>query len=109
VCADHGRTEDPFPIGSIRLRRVTGSDDAGFDDKERIKAGLLSNPLVSDVMDVGVDADGHTNCPRIATTAAEWVAVGDADRAILFCGAVRDILDEVGALIADQPGSRRHA
>jgi len=37
-------------------------------------------------VDVGVDADGHTNYPRIATNAAEKVAAGDADRAILICG-----------------------
>jgi ribose 5-phosphate isomerase B len=33
-----------------------------------------------------VDADGHTNYPTIATTAAEMVARGDADRAVLICG-----------------------
>ena len=70
----------------MALRLVIGSDDAGFDYKERIKADLLSNPLVSDVVDVGVDADGHTNYPTIATTAAEKVAAGEADRAILICG-----------------------
>ena len=70
----------------MALRLVIGSDDAGFDYKERIKADLLNNPLVADVVDVGVDADGHTNYPKIATTAAEKVAAGDADRAILICG-----------------------
>ena len=69
-----------------QLRLVIGCDDAGFDYKERIKADLLANPLVADVVDVGVDADGHTNYPTIATTAAEIVAKGDADRAILICG-----------------------
>jgi ribose 5-phosphate isomerase B len=68
------------------LRLVIGSDDAGFDYKERIKADLLKNPLVSDVVDVGVDADGHTNYPTVATTAAEKVAAGDGDRAHLICG-----------------------
>ncbi|GAB3632676.1 ribose-5-phosphate isomerase [Microbacterium sp. AGC85] len=70
----------------MALRLVIGSDDAGFDYKERIKADLLANPLVESVVDVGVDADGHTNYPRIATNAAEKVAAGDADRAILICG-----------------------
>ena len=70
----------------MALRLVVGSDDAGFDYKERIKADLLANPLVSDVVDVGVDADGHTNYPTVATTAAEIVAKGEADRAILICG-----------------------
>ena len=70
----------------MALRLVIGSDDAGYDYKERIKADLLANPLVESIVDVGVDADGHTNYPRIATNAAEKVAAGDADRAILICG-----------------------
>lgn len=70
----------------MALRLVIGSDDAGYDYKERIKADLLANPLVESVVDVGVDADGHTNYPKVATTAAEKVAADDADRAILICG-----------------------
>jgi ribose 5-phosphate isomerase B len=70
----------------MALRLVIGCDDAGFEYKERIKADLLANPEVSEVFDVGVDADGHTNYPKIATTAAERVANGEADRAILICG-----------------------
>ncbi|GAB2508378.1 ribose-5-phosphate isomerase [Paramicrobacterium agarici] len=65
---------------------VVGSDDAGFDYKEAIKADLEASDLVASVIDVGVDADGHTNYPTIATTAAEIVARGDADRAVLICG-----------------------
>jgi ribose 5-phosphate isomerase B len=67
-------------------RIVVGSDDAGFDYKEAIKKDLEANELVTSVTDVGVDADGHTNYPTIATTAAELVARGEADRAILICG-----------------------
>ncbi|WP_300266623.1 ribose-5-phosphate isomerase [Microbacterium sp.] len=70
----------------MALRLVIGSDDAGFDYKERIKADLLSNDLVAEVVDVGVDADGHMPYPRVAITAAEKIASGDADRAILICG-----------------------
>ncbi len=68
------------------LRIVVGSDDAGFDYKERLKADLLADERVESVIDVGVDADGHTNYPTIATTAAEKVAEGEADRALLICG-----------------------
>lgn len=68
------------------LRIVVGSDDAGFDYKERIKADFEANGLVASVTDVGVDADGHTNYPTIAITAAEMVARGEADRAFLVCG-----------------------
>ncbi|GAA4265697.1 ribose-5-phosphate isomerase [Frondihabitans peucedani] len=67
-------------------RLVIGSDDAGYDYKEAIKRDLADNPLVASVTDVGVDADGGTNYPTVATHAAELVASGEADRAILFCG-----------------------
>ncbi|MCK6068380.1 MULTISPECIES: ribose-5-phosphate isomerase [Microbacterium] len=68
------------------FRLVVGSDEAGFDYKERIKADLLADDRVDDVVDVGVTADGATNYPTIAIAAAERVAAGDADRAILICG-----------------------
>ena len=67
-------------------RIVVGSDDAGFDYKEIIKRDLEGNAAVTLVADVGVTADGHTNYPAVATAAAEMVARGDADRAILICG-----------------------
>ncbi|TXK19424.1 ribose-5-phosphate isomerase [Homoserinibacter sp. GY 40078] len=68
------------------LRLVVGSDDAGFDYKEIIKKDFEASELVASVADVGVDADGHTAYPRIAIAAAEIVARGDADRALLVCG-----------------------
>jgi len=71
---------------SDALRIVVGSDDAGFDYKEILKRDLESNPGVASVVDVGVDADGHTAYPRVAITAAELVASGEADRALLVCG-----------------------
>jgi ribose 5-phosphate isomerase B len=67
-------------------RVVVGSDDAGFDYKEVIKADLEKSDLVVSVVDVGVDADGGTNYPTVATTAAELIARGEADRAVLVCG-----------------------
>ncbi len=86
----------------MALRLVIGSDEAGYDYKERLKADLEANPLVESVVDVGVDADGRTNYPTIATTAAERVAAGDADRAVLICGT------GLGVAIAatTDPGSR---
>jgi ribose 5-phosphate isomerase B len=68
------------------LRIVIGSDDAGFDYKEILKKDLESSAGVVSVIDVGVDADGHTPYPRVAIAAAELVAAGDADRALLICG-----------------------
>ncbi|MBD8467761.1 ribose-5-phosphate isomerase [Plantibacter sp. CFBP 8798] len=67
-------------------RIVIGSDDAGYDYKEILKRDLEASDLVVSVVDVGVDADGHTNYPTVAVTAAEIVARGEADRALLICG-----------------------
>jgi ribose 5-phosphate isomerase B len=69
-----------------QFRIVVGSDDAGFDYKEVIKADLGKDPRVASVVDVGVDADGHTDYPHVAVDAARLVANGEADRAILICG-----------------------
>lgn len=69
-----------------QLRLVIGCDDAGFDYKEILKKDLENSDGVASVVDVGVDADGHTAYPRVAIAAAELVAKGDADRALLICG-----------------------
>ncbi len=67
-------------------RLVVGSDDAGFDYKEVLKRDFEGNALVASVVDVGVDREGHTSYPRVAIAAAELVASGQADRALLVCG-----------------------
>jgi ribose 5-phosphate isomerase B len=69
-----------------KWRIVVGSDDAGFDYKEILKNDLEGSELVESVVDVGVDAEGHTPYPKVAVEAAEMVARGDADRALLICG-----------------------
>lgn len=69
-----------------KLRLVIGSDDAGYDYKEILKKDLENSDGVASVVDVGVDADGHTAYPRVAIAAAELVANGEADRALLICG-----------------------
>ncbi|CAO1651207.1 ribose-5-phosphate isomerase [Salinibacterium sp. NYA9b] len=71
---------------STPWRVVIGSDEAGFDYKEIIKHDLENNPLISSVVDVGVSADASKNYPGVAISAAEIVAAGEADRAILICG-----------------------
>lgn len=68
------------------LRIVVGCDDAGYDYKEVLKRDLESSDAVASVVDVGVDADGHTPYPKVAIAAAELVARGEADRALLICG-----------------------
>jgi ribose 5-phosphate isomerase B len=69
-----------------QFRIVVGSDDAGYDYKEILKADLEGNSLVASVTDVGVNADGHTAYPTVAIQAAEMIARGEADRALLVCG-----------------------
>ena len=38
------------------------------------------------MIDVGVQAGGHTAYPHVAVAAARKVAAGEADRAVLICG-----------------------
>ena len=54
--------------------------------KEIIKADLLKDPRVADVVDVGVGEDEHTAYAHVAVSAAKKVAAGEVDRAILICG-----------------------
>lgn len=68
------------------LRIVIGCDDAGYDYKEILKRDLEASDAVAEVIDVGVGADGHTPYPTVAIEAAERVARGEADRALLICG-----------------------
>lgn len=68
------------------LKIVVGSDDAGFEYKEAIKALLADDPRVASVEDVGADTASHTDYPHVAVAAARKVASGNADRALLVCG-----------------------
>src|SRR6476661_5292763 len=69
---------------------VIGCDDAGLDYKEALKAELLADPRVATVIDVGmnaaIDSEVPVAYPHVAVAAARKVALGEADRALLFCG-----------------------
>jgi len=69
-----------------KLRTVVGSDTAGYEYKEALKKDLQDNPDVELIEDVGVDAQSHTPYPTVAIAAAEMIADGRADRALLVCG-----------------------
>ncbi len=69
-----------------RWRIVVGSDEAGFDYKEALKADLQRDPRVGQVIDVGVSSAETTDYPHVAVEAARRVACGEADRALLVCG-----------------------
>lgn len=65
---------------------VIGSDDAGSTYKERLKEDLEADARVSEVIDVGVSPDETTAYPHVAVEAAQLIADGRADRALLICG-----------------------
>lgn len=68
-------------------RIIIGSDSAGYEYKEVLKADLQASALVEWVEDVGVGrGDDITPYPNIAILAAERIAIGQADRALLVCG-----------------------
>src|SRR3954453_4728194 len=69
-----------------KWRIVVGSDDAGLQYKDILKADLEADPRVAEVVDVGVRADESTAYPHVAVEAARRVADGTADRALLVCG-----------------------
>lgn len=78
-------TADTEPTaGGMRL--VVGCDDAGVTYRDALKSDLEADPRVASVVDVGVGEEEHTAYPHVAVTAAQMVADGRADRALLVCG-----------------------
>src|SRR5829696_9217721 len=66
---------------------AVGSDDAGVNLKDFIRNQLRDDPRVKEIIDFGVaDAEDKTAYPVICIKAAEAVARGEADRAVLFGG-----------------------
>lgn len=69
------------------FRIVIGGDNAGFNYKEALRKDLEADPRVATIEDVGVnDPADATSYPNVAVAAAEKVAAGEADRALLICG-----------------------
>lgn len=70
-----------------KFRLVVASDQAGYEYKEKIAQDLKDYPLVESITNLGVGSNGEsTPYPSVAIKAAELIANGEADRAILFCG-----------------------
>jgi ribose 5-phosphate isomerase B len=70
-----------------RYRMAVGSDDAGVNLKNFIRDQLGDDERVEEVIDFGVaDAEDKTPYPIVCIKAAEAVARGEADRAVLFGG-----------------------
>lgn len=68
------------------IKVVIGSDDAGLEYKELLKRDLEKDARIASVQDMGVNVAGGSAYPTIALAAAEAVASGAADRALLICG-----------------------
>lgn len=68
------------------LRIVIGSDEAAYEYKEHLKADLLKDPRVSEIIDVGVEAHQKVAYPNIARKGSELIVSGSADRGIFLCG-----------------------
>lgn len=65
---------------------VVGGDDAGRTYKDALRDMLRDDPRVDEVVDIGVGAGDATAYPSIAIEAAQRVADGRAERALLVCG-----------------------
>lgn len=69
------------------LTIVLGGDDAGLGYRAALKADLEKDARIAKVVDVGVlDKSDKTSYAHPAVEAAQMIANGSADRAILVCG-----------------------
>ncbi|TQV93663.1 hypothetical protein V2A60_004165 [Cordyceps javanica] len=72
---------------SNKLRIAIGGDDAGFSYQSVLSRDLASDERVAAIIRVGPStASDKTPYPTSAIAAAEAVAAGAADRAVLVCG-----------------------
>lgn len=68
-------------------RIVVGADGAGVMLKDELVQELRADKLVAEVTDLGVnDAADARTYPDVGLAAAERVASGESDRALLVCG-----------------------
>src|SRR5471032_581015 len=66
------------------MKIALGSDHAGFAYKEKVKALLLS--LGHEVKDFGTNSEAPVSYPQYIRPAAQAVASGECERAIVFGG-----------------------
>lgn len=66
------------------MRVAIGSDHAGFEQKERLKAHLAGEGY--DVVDTGTHSEDSVDYPDFAIAVARRVAEGDAEFGVLVCG-----------------------
>lgn len=74
-------------IMSTPFRIVMACDEAGVPYKDAIKATLEKNPLVAEIIDVGVNSSSDkTAYPHPAVEGAKLIMDGKADRGLFICG-----------------------
>ncbi len=98
------------------MRIAIGSDHAGYDLKQAV-APLLRE-AGHEIVDVGTDSSESVDYPVYASRAANLVADGEAERAVIVCGSgvgvsiTANKVDGVRAVNAHDPDeaemSRRH-
>lgn len=66
------------------MRIAIGSDHAGYDLKEAVVPRLRESG--HELVDVGTDSAESVDYPDFASRAAQMVAAGAADRAVIVCG-----------------------
>jgi ribose 5-phosphate isomerase B len=104
-------------VASVDFVRIAiGSDHAGFGLKEQVAPMLES--AGHEVIDVGTNSDESVDYAQFAAPAAQMVAEGDAERAVVVCGSgvgvsiVANKVEGVRAVNAHDPEeaemSRRH-
>jgi ribose 5-phosphate isomerase B len=67
-----------------RIKVAIGSDEAGFDLKEALKAHLTNAGV--EVLDYGCDSPDPVDYPDIALNLAQDIAAHKMERGILICG-----------------------
>lgn len=68
------------------FRIVVAADSAGYEYKEQLKADLMADDRVDEVIDVGVGGDEDVDYPHVAVAGARLIAEGRADRGLFVCG-----------------------
>ena len=67
------------------FRIVVGADAAGRLYKDMLAHDLRASKLGAEGVDGGVNGSTHLVYPEIALRAAQFIATGEADRALLVC------------------------
>ena len=69
------------------MRIVLAADHGGYKLKEAVKEALLSyKDRRFEVVDLGTDSEDSVDYPEYGKQAGEYVASGQAERGLVFCG-----------------------